>query len=80
LIGINYNGNLCTSHAKGHEIQEWLVEMQSFDTNGITILLDKEGHKYFPTQKNILLSFQQLVQQSHSGDSAFVYFAGACVL
>ncbi len=80
LIGINYNGNLSTSHAKVHEIQEWLVETQSFDTNDITILLDKEGHKYFPTRKNILLSFQRLVQQGHSGDSAFVYFAGACVL
>jgi hypothetical protein len=80
LIGINYNGNLSTSHAKVHEIQEWLVETQLFDTNDITILLDKEGHKYFPTRKNILLSFQRLVQQGHAGDSAFVYFAGACVL
>jgi hypothetical protein len=41
LIAINYNGNLSTSHAKGHEIQEWLVEMESFDTNDITIILDK---------------------------------------
>lgn len=80
LIGINYSGKkgqLSDCHADTEHMKEFLAKTQGFAEADITVLMDKHGHPYYPTRKNILACFRRLVTQSKAGDVAFVHFSGA---
>jgi hypothetical protein len=80
LIGINYSGKkgqLSDCHAHAEHMKEFLTDSQGFAEADIAVLMDKQGHPYYPTRKNILACFRRLVTQSKAGDVAFVHFSGA---
>ena len=79
LIGINYSGQegqLPSCHDDVFRMQEFIMQREDFDESNITILMDRKGHPYYPTRKNILTCFRRLVTQSKAGDVAFVHFVG----
>jgi hypothetical protein len=85
LIGIDYATTdltmeaLATCHESILQMQQYLMDSQGFDECQITMLMDKPGHPYYPTRKNILASFQNIVNQSRGGDVAFVHFVGKSI-
>jgi len=78
MIGINYvgqNGELSGCHNDANNMMEYLMNEHGFESENITILMD-DGEHDDPTRENILSAFQNLVNQSESGDACFVHYSG----
>jgi hypothetical protein len=78
LIGINYvgqKGQLRGCHNDVDNMKKFLIEKQGFSEQNMVILMD-DGKHTSPTKKNILNAFQQVAEQSSSGDVVFVHYSG----
>lgn len=78
VIGINYvgqNGELNGCHNDANNMMEYLIDVQGFERENITILMDDGEHEE-PTGDNIMNAFSNLVNQSEEGDVCFVHYSG----
>ena len=78
LIGINYrgqSGELSGCHNDVHNVAKYLMEVQGFRKENVTILMD-DGHHKTPTKSNILTAYKRLVRESKEGDVAFCHYSG----
>ncbi len=78
LIGINYtgqSGQLSGCHNDVHNIAKYLMDVQGFRKENVTILLDDGVHKS-PTKSAILSAYKRLVKESKDGDVVFCHYSG----
>jgi hypothetical protein len=78
LIGINYtgqSGQLSGCHNDVHNIAKYLMDVQGFRKENVTILLDDGVHKS-PTKSAILSAYKRLVKESKNGDVVFCHYSG----
>ena len=78
LIGINYvgqSGELRGCHNDVLNIIEYLKDVHGFKEENMTILMD-DGVHADPTKRNILSAYENLVEDSKSGDVIFVHYSG----
>lgn len=78
IIGINYTGQqgeLSGCHNDAKNMMEYLVNVQGFSTDNMTVLMD-DGENAVPTRDNILSAFRSLVAQSSYDDVCFVHYSG----
>lgn len=83
LIGINYvghdQGELRGCHNDVGNIRRYIEKVHGFLPENTMCLMD-DGYHTSPTYKNIMLAFQQLVDQTDEGDAVFVHYSGTCNL
>eukprot|EP00565_Helicotheca_tamesis_P000091 CAMPEP_0185735454 /NCGR_PEP_ID=MMETSP1171-20130828/25339_1 /TAXON_ID=374046 /ORGANISM="Helicotheca tamensis, Strain CCMP826" /LENGTH=329 /DNA_ID=CAMNT_0028405775 /DNA_START=34 /DNA_END=1023 /DNA_ORIENTATION=+ len=78
LIGINYvgqNGELSGCHNDVLNIKEYLMDVQGFEEENITVLMD-DGVHHEPTRDNIIAGYRRLVAESVDGDTVFCHYSG----
>lgn len=78
LIGINYtgqNGQLSGCHNDVNNVAKYLMEVQGFREENVTILMDDGMHKS-PTKSNILTAYKRLVRECREGDVVFCHYSG----
>jgi len=78
LIGINYtgqNGELSGCHNDVLNVNKYLIEVQGFRKENVTILMDDGQHKA-PTKSAILTAYRRLVRESKEGDVVFCHYSG----
>lgn len=78
LIGINYtgqSGELSGCHNDVHNVAKYLMEVQGFKKENVTILMDDGAHKP-PTKAGIVNAYKRLVKESKEGDVAFCHYSG----
>lgn len=80
LIGINYkgqDGQLSGCHNDVHNVAQYLKEVQGFNDENITILMDDGTSKYKPpTKSGIISAYKRLVKQTKQGDVVFCSYSG----
>jgi hypothetical protein len=78
LIGINYtgqDGQLSGCHHDVNNVAKYLMEVESFKKENITILMD-DGKNKNPTKSNILTAYKRLVRACKDGDVVFCHYSG----
>lgn len=78
LIGINYtgqSGQLTGCHNDVLNVAKYLMDVQGFKKENVTILMDDGVHKS-PTKSAILSAYKRLVKESRSGDVVFCHYSG----
>lgn len=78
LIGINYtgqSGELSGCHNDVHNVARYLSEVQGFQKENVTILMDDGAHKA-PTKGAIISAYKRLVRESKDGDVVFCHYSG----
>lgn len=78
LIGINYvgmKGELSGCHNDVHNVAKYLMEVQGFMKENVTILMDDGAHKA-PTKSAIIAAYKRVVKESKEGDVVFCHYSG----
>ncbi len=78
LIGINYTGQkgqLSGCHNDVNNVAKYLMDVQGFRRENVTILMDDGAHKN-PTKSNILTAYKRLVRECREGDVVFCHYSG----
>lgn len=78
LIGINYkgqNGELSGCHNDVHNVAKYLMEVQGFRKENVTILMD-DGHHKNPSKSAIRSAYKRVVSESQEGDVVFCHYSG----
>jgi hypothetical protein len=78
LIGINYTGQkgqLSGCHNDVNNVAKYLMDVQGFRKENVTILMDDGIHKT-PTKSNILTAYERLVRECRKGDVVFCHYSG----
>lgn len=78
LIGINYtgqNGQLSGCHHDVNNVAKYLMEIENFKKENITLLMD-DGKNKNPTKSNILTAYKRLVRECKDGDVVFCHYSG----
>jgi hypothetical protein len=78
LIGINYTGQkgqLSGCHNDVNNVAKYLLDVQGFQKENVTILMDDGIHKN-PTKSNILTAYKRLVRECREGDVVFCHYSG----
>ena len=78
LIGINYtgqDGQLSGCHHDVNNVAKYLMEIENFKNENITILMD-DGKNKNPTKSNILTAYKRLVRECKEGDVVFCHYSG----